>query len=329
VFKGSRWFLAGLVALTTALGTAVAAQHLIGSGEATLRLTTVPMEQAGPGGSLADPAPAPSNAPALSGPAAERPATGRPARTAAAKPKAPRTTRAKAHRPGAKATVRAAAGPRSGTTSRAAAGGGAGTGRIRFGVRYSGVATFYGATGAGNCSFEASDDLMVAAMNQADYENSQACGAFLAVTGPGGSKVTVKVVDRCPECPPGALDLSRQAFTRLAPASAGKIAISWTLLSPSSLGPIAYKYKDGSSRYWCGIQVRGNRNPVRSLEVRAGGSWKALTRQNYNFFLSENGTGCGGDLRVTDIYGNRLTDRGISLSPGTVQRGAGQFGPPA
>jgi expansin (peptidoglycan-binding protein) len=203
-------------------------------------------------------------------------------------------------------------------------GGGPGTGRIQFGKTYTGQATFYGATGAGNCSFEASSDLMVGAMNEQDYENSQACGAYLSVTGPNG-KVTIRIVDRCPECPPGAIDLSQQAFAKIAPVSAGRVSISWRLLSPAGLGSVAYRYKTGSSQYWCGIQVRNHRNPVRSLQVKSGNTWKTLARQNFNYFISEGGAGCGGAIRITDIYGNRITSTGIRISPDVTQRGKAQF----
>jgi expansin (peptidoglycan-binding protein) len=198
-------------------------------------------------------------------------------------------------------------------------------GRIQFGHTYRGRATFYAATGAGNCSYEASRDLMVGAMNQADYDNSQSCGAYLAVTGPSGKQITIKVVDRCPECPPGAIDLSRQAFTQLAPASTGQIAITWRLLSPALSTPVSYRYKSGSSQYWCGIQVRGHRNPVAKLELRTGSGWTRIPRQDYNYFVSASGAGCGGTIRITDIYGHRLTDTGIAIRPGTSQRGHAQF----
>ena len=165
-------------------------------------------------------------------------------------------------------------------------------------------------------------------MNHADYENSQACGAYVEVTGPTGTTITVRIVDQCPECRPGDIDLSAEAFAHLAEPSAGRIPISWTLLSPALDGPVAYRYKEGSSQWWCGIQVRDHRNPVRTLEVLVDGSWQSLPRQSYNYFVSADGSGCGSTIRVTDIYGNRVTDSGITVSPGTVQPGAAQLGPP-
>ena len=203
-----------------------------------------------------------------------------------------------------------------------------GTGRIQFGPTYRGDGTFYDATGAGNCMFDAGSDRMIAAMNHTDYENSQACGAFVAVTGPNGTTVTVKIVDQCPECRPGAIDLSAEAFAKLAAPSAGRIPITWRLLSPQVSGPVSYVYKSGSSQFWCAVQVRNHRNPVRTVEVKVGGSWRALPRQSFNYFLSDGGAGCGGDLRVTDIYGNQLTDSGIAVRPDAVQPGHAQFGAP-
>jgi expansin (peptidoglycan-binding protein) len=237
---------------------------------------------------------------------------------AAAKPKA---TTAKAKlKPKATATKKA---KKAGTAAKPGAGG-SGNGRIQFGRTYSGRATFYGATGAGNCSFDASSDLMVAAMNQQDYDNSQACGAHVSVKGPNGT-VAVRIVDRCPECPPGAIDLSQQAFAKIAAVSAGRVPITWRLLSPSVSAPVSYRYKSGSSQYWCAIQVLNHRNPVRSMQLKVGGTWRTLDRQEYNYFLSAGGSGCGGAIRITDIYGNQLTDSGIRVAPDAVQRGNAQF----
>jgi expansin (peptidoglycan-binding protein) len=202
------------------------------------------------------------------------------------------------------------------------------TGRIQFGKVYPGIATYYAATGAGNCMFEAGGDLMVAAMNHTDYENSQACGAYVEVTGPKGT-VTVKIVDQCPECQAGHIDLSQQAFARIADPVAGRVTISWRLLSPDVGGPIAYRFKEGSSQWWCGVQIRNHRNPVRSVEALVGGAWRQIPRQDYNYFVAAEGGGCGAQLRATDIYGNQVTSSGpVAVQPGVVQAGPAQFAGP-
>ncbi len=200
-------------------------------------------------------------------------------------------------------------------------------GRIRPGVSYRGVATSYAAgDGDGACLFGPSADLMIAAMNHTDYESAKACGAYVRVQAGNGAAITVRITNECPlPCAPGQLDLSRQAFAKLAPISRGRIPITWKLLSPSLPGTLSIRYKTGSSRWWCGIQVIGHRNPVALLEVRSAGGWRRLPRTDYNYFLSAHGGGCGGSLRITDIYGQHLTVNGIKLRPNVVQPTRVQF----
>lgn len=199
---------------------------------------------------------------------------------------------------------------------------------VQPGTTHSGEGTFYGATGGGNCLFDPTDDIAIAALNEADYDNAAMCGAYLHVTGPLG-EITVKVVDRCPggpgACQPGDIDLSEGAFAQLANPVDGRVPISWSLVSPDIDGPVQYRYQDGSTQHWCGIQVRNHRNPVAMLEVLVGSTWRELPRQMWNYFVSENGEGCGSDIRITDIHGQTLTDSGIALTPQVDQPGSGQF----
>lgn len=201
------------------------------------------------------------------------------------------------------------------------------SGRIRPGVTRQGVATHYEAgNGDGACLFGASDDMMIAAMNTTDYETSRACGAYVLVRAANGRTVTVKITNECPlPCAPGQLDLSKQAFAELADLKDGRIPISWSLLSPSTSDTISVRYKTGSSEHWCGIQVIDHRNPVAGLEVRTAGGWRKLPRTDYNYFLAEDGNGCGGALRITDLYGEQLTVEGIAVRPDVVQPTGVQF----
>jgi expansin (peptidoglycan-binding protein) len=213
------------------------------------------------------------------------------------------------------------------TTSSAAASGDAPlAGRIKPGASHSGVATFYDTDGTGACGYDASQDPLNAAMNVADFEGSQACGAYVEVRAAGGASVTVRITNLCPApCRVGQLDLNPKAFDRLGARNRGEIPITWKLVSQPSAKQISLRYKDGSSQYWCGIQVIDHRNPVARLEVRAGGSWKRLQRTDYNYFLSENGAGCGGAVAVTDIYGERLVIDPLPVKPGVSQPANRQF----
>jgi expansin (peptidoglycan-binding protein) len=238
-------------------------------------------------------------------------ATGTPTPTAAA------TTGAA--RPSAKATPKRPQRTASTTPSSA--------GRIRPNTTYTGVATAYeAADGNGACLFGPSPDLMIAAMNTTDYDTSRACGAYVLVRAANGKSITVRITNECPlPCAPGQLDLSQQAFAKLADLKVGRIPITWQLLSPSTSDTISIRYKTGSSPYWCGIQAIGHRNPVARLEVRTSGGWRQLPRTEYNYFISANGSGCGGSIRVTDIYGEQLTITGIALRPNVAQPTGVQF----
>ncbi len=187
----------------------------------------------------------------------------------------------------------------------------------------SGQATYYDADGSGNCSFDASPgDLMVAAMNESDYANAWLCGAYVQISGPKGS-VLVRIVDRCPECPSGNIDLSREAFAKIADMVAGRVPITWRLVSPAPSGPIRYQFKDGSSKWWTAVQVRNHRTPIWRFEYRTGaGAFKEAPRERYNYFIESAGMGDGPyTFRVTDIFGQTLTDTGIALKSGKRRGG--------
>ncbi|MEV0637984.1 expansin EXLX1 family cellulose-binding protein [Streptomyces sp. NPDC050619] len=267
-----------------------------------------------------------ANTPAADTPANLPPRTASPtpsarASTPSAKPSAKATAR-----PASPAATTASAKPPATDAPRTGSAGAPLAGRIRPGVTYEGVATFYDSDGGGACLYDPSDDVMTGAMNSTDYESAKACGAYVSVRAAGGKSITVRITNECPgECAPGQIDLSAEAFAQLADPTSGKIAITWKLVSPSTSGTMSIRYKTGSSRYWCGIQVIGHRNPVARLEVRAGDGWRRLPRPDYNYFLSEDGTGCGGGIRITDIYGERLTVDGIAIRPNVVQPTRVQF----
>lgn len=189
-----------------------------------------------------------------------------------------------------------------------------------------GQGTYYSADGTGACSFDRSpDDLMVAALNAPDYAGAAWCGACLAVTGPSGSAV-VRVVDKCPECKHGDLDLSEQAFAKIAAISAGRVAISWHEVACPVTGPVAYRSKDGSNADWTAIQVRNHRYAIAKLEAKVGGTYQAIARADYNYFVAPSGLGPGPyALRVTDIHGQVLEDGAVALGDASLRSGATQF----
>ncbi|KAI7817053.1 RlpA-like double-psi beta-barrel-protein domain-containing protein-containing protein, partial [Gamsiella multidivaricata] len=73
---------------------------------------------------------------------------------------------------------------------------------------------------------------MIAALNKPDFgqfpiaSKSPACGQCLQVAGPNGT-VQVQIVDMCPGCKSGSVDLSPGAFAKIADLDAGRVRIRW------------------------------------------------------------------------------------------------------
>ena len=194
---------------------------------------------------------------------------------------------------------------------------------------HTGIATYYDATGAGACGFDPSpNDLMVSALNAEEYSTAAYCGAYVQVNGTRGS-IIVRIVDLCPECLAGHLDLSRQAFAVIDDPVKGRVPITWRIVSPALSGPIAYHFKDGSNQWWTAVQIRNHRNPIAKFEYWNGNQWVTVPRVSYNYFVQTNpGMGVGPYMfRVTDLYSNTLTDSGIPFIENGTVNGAGQFPP--
>ncbi|HJV68918.1 expansin EXLX1 family cellulose-binding protein [Ideonella sp.] len=181
-----------------------------------------------------------------------------------------------------------------------------------------GEGTFYGYSGGGNCSFPPPSGL-TAAMNEADYNGAQACGACIVVTNPAnGSSVEVRIDDRCPECAPGDVDLDEEAFVQIAAREEGRIPISWVYVActPPTL---SLYFKEGSNPWWTAIQVRDHRYPVASVAWRPSGTTKftKLPREMYNYFVATSGMGAGPyDFKITDVFGQVVKVYKVALDVG-------------
>lgn len=126
-------------------------------------------------------------------------------------------------------------------------------------------------------------------------------------------EVTVRIVDLCPECASGDLDLSPEAFQRIAPLADGRVPITWTEVPCAVDGPLVYHFKDGSNPWWTAIQIRNHRHRIASVEARGDdGAFHAIERLDYNYFVASAGLGDGPyALRVTDVQGHVVLDEGV------------------
>lgn len=186
------------------------------------------------------------------------------------------------------------------------------------GTVHTGDGTFYGGGYEGGCAMldPVSRDYWIVAMNLADYNDAQLAGAYIEVTGELGT-INMLVTDLLPEGKKGDLDLYTDAFPLIAPAEKGRVPVNWKIIPLDSAenAPVSYKYKEGTTEYWCGIQVRNHRYPITKLEyLDENGEFIEIKRRPYNYFESD-GMGKGPfTFRITDIYGQVIIDENIPLS---------------
>lgn len=200
------------------------------------------------------------------------------------------------------------------------------------GTVHYGEATFYGGGYEGGCAMldpVSKDEYLITALNIFDYNEAELAGAYLEVTGELG-KIHVLVTDLLPEGKKGDLDLCEEAFPLIAPVEKGRVPISWKIIPLDSAenAPMGYRYQEGSSQFWAGVQVRNHRWPIEKLEyLNKDGEFVEMQRKRWNFFNAPGGMGKGPfTFRITDIYGQSVIDYDIPLStdpneivPGHVQ----------
>ncbi|WP_010523172.1 expansin EXLX1 family cellulose-binding protein [Aquimarina agarivorans] len=186
---------------------------------------------------------------------------------------------------------------------------------------HSGEGTFYGGvagSSAGNCGLPlAADDILHCALNTIDYNGSQACGACIKVEGTAGKSVVVKVVDRCPECKEGDVDLNGAAFALIDDPISGRIPITWKFVNcplKSENQFIKINFKSGSTKYWTAIQIRNLTQAIESLEYKnSNGSWTAINRVLFNFFIEPSGINTPMTLRATSVLGEQLVFKNVAI----------------
>ncbi|KAK2005132.1 barwin-like endoglucanase [Colletotrichum falcatum] len=196
----------------------------------------------------------------------------------------------------------------------------------------SGSSTFYGGnTSGGKCSFstyQIPSGLYGTAFSGQVWDSAAHCGACVRVTGPKGNSVVAMIVDECPECTKGHLDLFQDTFAQLGSLSDGVISTSYQFVKCGITSPIKLHNKSGTSAYWFSMQVLNHNEPVSTLEVSTdgGSSWKKTTRQPYNFFENSSGFGTDSvDVRVTSESGKTVIVKNVSVKSDSEHNAASNF----
>ncbi|MEL6494109.1 MAG: expansin EXLX1 family cellulose-binding protein, partial [Cyanobacteria bacterium J06623_7] len=211
---------------------------------------------------------------------------------------------------------------------------------LSLGSVYQGRATFYDAAnpvgGRGNSGYDVPSGEALAgvtAINNVQWNGSEASGAFLSVSGPkqreGAAPIIVQVSDLLFERADG-LDLSAEAFTQVADPVDGIVNIEYELIGPGDDFATPYGYTIGqgivvegipeSNPYYGAVRLNNHRYPVESVDlITEGGSIVALDRGSDNRFTLDTGSALFGaqDLLVTDIFGQQVTLNDIDITGGS------------
>lgn len=171
------------------------------------------------------------------------------------------------------------------------------------GTQYGGIA---GSNG-GNCGiFVEEGDFYHCAMNHAQYDSSSACGGCVRIFGPK-DEITLQVVDRCPECKFGDIDLSTEAFERIAQLKDGRIPIRWQFVPCDGGEDIKIRFAAGSSQFYFKALFYNTRHRIAKVEYRkSDGTFSPIHREMYNYFVAQGGI--DEDKSKIGPYTFRLTD---------------------
>ncbi|RSL49256.1 hypothetical protein CEP51_015523 [Fusarium floridanum] len=193
-----------------------------------------------------------------------------------------------------------------------------------------GSSTFYGGNlSGGNCMFTTytlPSGIYGTAFSGAVWNNAASCGACIEVTGPSGT-ITAMIVDQCPECEEGHLDLFPDAFTAVG-GTDGIVETSYKFVTCGITTPLYLHNKEGTSQHWFSIQVVNSNEPVSKLEVSTdgGSTWQETERKDYNFFENSAGFGVDSvDVKITSKTGKTVTVSGVGVEAGAKYEADSNF----
>lgn len=211
---------------------------------------------------------------------------------------------------------------------------------LTLGTEYQGRATFYDAAnpagGKGNSGYDVPSGSALAgvtAINNVQWNGSEASGGFLEVSGPkqreGAAPIVVQVSDQLVERADG-LDLSAEAFAKVAEPVDGIVNIEYELIGPADSFVTPYGYSIGqgivvegipeSNPNYGALRLNNHRYPVESVDLLTeGGGTVPLSRGSDNRFTLDTGSALYGaqDLVVTDIFGQQVTLNDINITGGS------------
>ncbi|TMW65228.1 hypothetical protein Poli38472_009395 [Pythium oligandrum] len=198
-----------------------------------------------------------------------------------------------------------------------------------------GTAYTLGQTSAGNCNMMAANGdagQNYAALNNEQWEDTKNCGRCAEVScadarcGDKSTTQIVQILDRCPECKHGDLDLSPSVFGKITGSNPSRYKIRWRFVDCPIQGNIKYCLKGGSNNFWTAIQPTNVVSGVSSLKIN-GKQTKMLSSAYY--YLLDGNSESQVDLSslkvtITSVNGETIEDT-VSLKDSSCTEGTSQF----
>ncbi|KAK4610615.1 Allergen Asp f 7 [Fulvia fulva] len=105
------------------------------------------------------------------------------------------------------------------------------TGMAASGTEYMGDLTYY-AVGLGACGLTSTEQEHIVAISEKIFDsynngnpnNNPLCGKYITITGKNGEEYQAKIVDRCPGCDEGSLDLPQNFFNMCTSNGDGRVS---------------------------------------------------------------------------------------------------------
>ncbi|GMG15473.1 unnamed protein product [Phytophthora fragariaefolia] len=203
------------------------------------------------------------------------------------------------------------------------------------GTYFTGDGTSYtlGHVSAGNCNFKFDPGVgeYYAALNSAQWDSTLNCGRCAEVScadsrcSDTSSTVTVYIVDQCPGCGDGDLDLSPTVFKQLTGSDPSRYSIRWKFVDCPVSGNIQYCTKSGSSSSWLAVQPANFANGVASVKIA---NQDVTMVDSCYYFLLNGGSNVdmsAVDIELTSISGETVTET-LSLTADNCTVGSSNFG---
>ncbi|RLN95857.1 hypothetical protein BBJ28_00008385 [Nothophytophthora sp. Chile5] len=198
-----------------------------------------------------------------------------------------------------------------------------------------GTAYTLGDTSAGNCNFMSAlgfASTNYAALNDKQWDGLQNCGRCAEVSCADDrctdqtTTEVVQLLDRCPECAYGDLDLSPTVFSSLTGSDPARYTIKWKFVDCPLTGNVNYCLKGGSNNFWTAVQPTNVATGVSSLQIN--GQDTTMVDSAY-YYLLDGASQTQTDLTsmtitLTDVNGNSIEDT-VSLTAGSCTEGSHQF----